>query len=259
MYCRMNHNRNSEYKYIKEYFMKRISGFIAIILISTFIFCSCKKDGESILSDGNDKFLHNDYSGALLDLNKVIELHPNNTVALHNRGLVKYMLKDYIGAIQDYNEALAFNPNSVIEYCPRGNAKMKLGDYLGAIQDYNKSIDVIPIFSEAYFRRAVVKDILKDYEGAQKDYDKFREMSPEDITTYFNMGREQYYYSKDRLVAIHYFDFAIDMNPRDDSSYFYRGNSKLNLGDKSGACLDWKKAGELGIAKAKDLINQYCK
>jgi tetratricopeptide (TPR) repeat protein len=239
--------------------MNKISGFIAIIFILTFIFNACKKDAKDIISDGNDKFLHNDYRGALQDFNKAIELQPNNTAVLHTRGLVKYMLKDYMGAIQDYNEALAFNPNSVIEYCPRGNAKMRLGDYLGAYQDYNKSIDVIPIFSEAYFRRALVKDTLKDYEGAQVDYDKFREVSSEDITTFFHMGRDQYYYSKDRLVAIHYFDFAIDMNPRDDSSYYYRGNSKFNLGNKSGACSDWKKAGELGITKADDLIKQYCK
>jgi hypothetical protein len=33
---------------------------------------------------------------------------------------------------------------------------------------------------------------------------------------------------------------------------------KFNLNDKNGACLDWKKASELGFAKANESINKYC-
>ena len=36
-------------------------------------------------------------------------------------------------------------------------------------------------------------------------------------------------------------------------------NAKYNLGDKEGACLDWSKAGELGVMKAYEMIKKYCK
>ena len=36
------------------------------------------------------------------------------------------------------------------------------------------------------------------------------------------------------------------------------GDAKGNLQDKSGASLDWSKAGELGNTKAYDLIKKYC-
>ena len=35
-------------------------------------------------------------------------------------------------------------------------------------------------------------------------------------------------------------------------------NSKFNVKEKDGACLDWSKAGELGDAGAFDLIKKYC-
>ena len=37
------------------------------------------------------------------------------------------------------------------------------------------------------------------------------------------------------------------------------GDAKGNLQDKSGASLDWSKAGELGDMDAYDLIKKYCK
>jgi len=230
------------------------------MIISIFFFSSCKKDVKSIFYNGTDKFFHNDYQAALKDANKAIELAPANSVAYYHRGNIKYALKDYSGAIQDYNIESELNPNDVIIYCARGNAKKKLGDYLGALNDYNKSINVSPLFaSEAYFNRGVVKDSLKDYQGAKLDYAKAKELFQDDILAYYNLGRRVYDDGKDYLKCVHYFDFAIDTNPRDDSSYFYRGKSKFELGDKTGACSDWKKAGELGITKANDLIKQYCK
>jgi tetratricopeptide (TPR) repeat protein len=241
--------------------MKKTFICISLILVSIFFFSSCKKEDVGIVvNEGNIKFHHNDYQGALQNVNRGIEMYPKNFWAYHIRGNIKYALKDYSGAIQDYTKAIQLNPHSVIEYCDRGNAKKKLGDYIGAILDYTKSIEVYPYHSEAYYNRAVAKDSLKDFQSAKEDYDKYKEVLSDtrDIAAYFNMGL-LHYKSKDYLASVHDFDFAIDMNPHDDSSYYYRGNSKFNLGDKSGACSDWKKAGELGITKADDLIKQYCK
>ena len=50
----------------------------------------------------------------------------------------------------------------------------------------------------------------------------------------------------------------IEINPKSYSAYNNRAFSKLRLGDKNGACLDWSKAGELGYYDAYELINEYC-
>lgn len=238
--------------------MKNFLLNIVIIIISISLFSSCKKeDIATLINESNIKYHHNDYNGALSDLNKALVSNPKIFWAYHVRGNVKYVLKDYTGAIQDYTKALELNPHSIIEYCDRGNAKRKLGDYSGAIMDYNKSIEVYPYYTEAYYNRGVAKDSLKDFQGAKKDYDKEKEMNSTGyITTYSYMGRI-HLKLKDYLAAIHDFDLAIDMKPGDDSSYYYRGNSKIQIDDKTGAYADWTIAANLGITKARDYIKQY--
>ena len=49
----------------------------------------------------------------------------------------------------------------------------------------------------------------------------------------------------------------VDLENR-QRAYFNRGNSKLNIGDKKGACEDWKKALELGAEYAKERLEEHC-
>ena len=50
---------------------------------------------------GNDKFEANDYTGAISDYSKAIELDPNDFDAYYNRALSKTYLKGYSEAITD--------------------------------------------------------------------------------------------------------------------------------------------------------------
>ena len=64
----------------------------------------------------------------------------------YNRGVEKSDLKDYTGAITDYNKAIQLKPDYAAAYNNRGAAKSKLEDYRGAIADYNKFGVVLPFF-----------------------------------------------------------------------------------------------------------------
>ena len=46
---------------------------------------------------------------------------------------------------------------------------------------------------------------------------------------------------------------------KNGDAFFTRGMAKIKLGDKNGACLDWKEAGENGNIQAAGMINKYCK
>ncbi len=64
----------------------------------------------------------------------------------------------------------------------------------------------------------------------------------------------------DYIAAIKLYDEAIALSPRYALSYYDRGIAKLNLADsKAGACLDFKKALELGYRKADEAIIKFCK
>ena len=53
----------------------------------------------------------NDYSDAIIDLNKAIEINPRYAEAYNDRGVAKRGLKDYDSAIADFDKAIEINPN----------------------------------------------------------------------------------------------------------------------------------------------------
>jgi hypothetical protein len=49
------------------------------------------------------------------------------------------------------------------------------------------------------------------------------------------------------------------LDPNNVDIYYFSGLLKIKMGDKKGGCLDLKKAGELGLEEAYELIKKYCK
>lgn len=62
--------------------------------------------------------------------------------------------------------------------------------------------------------------------------------------------------------AIQDFNKAIVLAPEYPWFYYWRGLSKVKIGDKNGGCLDFSKAGELGrkegSKQAYKAIKTYC-
>ena len=55
------------------------------------------------------------------------------------RGVSKEKLKDYTGAIADYNKAIELNPNNANAYYSRAVSKMRLGYIDSACLDFSKA------------------------------------------------------------------------------------------------------------------------
>ena len=85
------------------------------------------------------------------------------------RGIAKVELKDYSGAIADFNKAIELNDQyKIFAYFIRGIAKVELKDYRGAILDFNKAMELSPNDASIYSARGYAKSKLKDYSGDRK-------------------------------------------------------------------------------------------
>ncbi len=91
------------------------------------------------------------------------------------------------------------------------------------VNDFTKALQLQPAFSIAYFNRANVKCRLLDFEGALKDYEMAIKIDPRFAEAHYNSGFVMYY---------------------------------LNL--KNNACIEFSKAGELGIKSSYSFIKKYC-
>jgi len=229
------------------------------------------------------------YYGAIENFNKAIALNPSYDSAYYSRGFSKFFWNGWddslknTAAIEDYTKAIALNPAYAEAYFSRGLSKFYSRDYKGAIEDFMKTIALNPNHAEAHYRKGLSEDTLKDYKSAIEDYTKVIE-APDYIPNYVSeayTGRgnckyklgdhkgaaEDYYsvgvrresHTGGYFYAIEEYDKAIKSDPTYDLAYYNRANAKLNLGDKAGACLDWKKASELGNKDAAEAISENCK
>ena len=110
------------------------------------------KDAAFYFNRAYDKNEKGDYSGAISDYTKALEINPQYADAYYNMGIAKYHLKDYYGAISDYTKAIEINPKYAMAYNNRGIAKRKIGDDKGGCDDYKKAISLGNQVTEKWFK-----------------------------------------------------------------------------------------------------------
>jgi tetratricopeptide (TPR) repeat protein len=200
--------------------MKRIYLLLSLVFLAANILAQSAKD---LTQKGIEFYEKHEYTEALMNLNKAIEVDPNYSRAYYLRANIKESFDDRHGAMKDYNLSLEKNPKFADAFFARGNVKMKLQDYYGAIDDYTAAIGINENYIEAYFNRGKAKQYLQAYEDAINDCTKI-----------------------------------IQINPKNFDAYYMRGILRINFGDMKNGCLDLSKAGELGDLKAYESIKEKC-
>lgn len=107
--------------------------------------------------------------GALKAFDKVVALTPNDQ-AYNSRGHLRMEMKDFSGAIEDFNKALEINPQAGGSLWGRGLCKKEWGDLSGAEEDFSQMLALYPQIVAGYMDRADVKVLQNDLIGALKDY-----------------------------------------------------------------------------------------
>lgn len=209
-----------------------------------------------------------DFNKAIVDFNTALNLNPIAVKIYINRGDCYRFLKDYEHAIPDYDRAIVdFKMDSsttfTIEtlYRNRGLCRYHLDDYKKAIEDYSTALKLNDQFKEAYWDRGNAYFSLGNNTEATNDYmaalSFYRDDKKYAAGLYSCLGSVQ-----DNLKkydeAIDYFTQAINMNPQLKEPYWNRGLDKETMGDKKGACDDFRKAAELGDESAKKKL-ENCK
>jgi tetratricopeptide (TPR) repeat protein len=192
-------------------------------LVCIAVISNAQTNAKDYTQRGRDLLEKREYVEALVNLNKAIELDPNNSPAYYLRGNIKDNFEDRHGAMKDYNMAIEKNPKFADALFARGNVKMKLQDYYGAVDDFTAVITINENFVEAYFSRGRAKQFLQAYQDAINDCSKI-----------------------------------IQINPKNADAYSMRGILRIEFGDMKNGCLDLSKAGELGDLKAYELIKEKC-
>jgi tetratricopeptide (TPR) repeat protein len=215
---------------------------------------------------GRSQFSAGNYQGATADYEKAIELQPNDYFSYIGRGTMNAALGKSPAALADLDKAITFipaaSPYQSLLYMSRGLVKFGVGDSNGAIADWTSSINANitgktdpNIIAQSYTGRALAYARAKDFPKAIADMGQLIELQPKNASAFYNRG-EFYIQAGDPQRAILDLDRAIVLKPDYADAIQTRGLAKQSLKDFQGATEDFKKAeGLLGQTIGQDPNN----
>jgi tetratricopeptide (TPR) repeat protein/S1-C subfamily serine protease len=248
------------------------------------------KSALAYLRRGNVKFLSlKDRQGGMTDFDLAVSIDPQSALVYGIRGIGKMNIQDYRGAISDFNTAIDIEREALFYYS-RSLVKMNLKDYQGATVDINLAIDIDPRDSDHYHIRGLIKDNQKNHKGAIEDFNIAVKLDPQNAAYYFSrydskqktgdnqgsledisnairldpknavyyMNRGYIKYSKlnDDLGAIADLNISINLDSKENFSYWIRCQAKSRLGDIKGAIEDLDLAIKLDPQDASNYRNR---
>lgn len=204
-----------------------------------------------------------DYEGAIEDYTKVIDLN-QRIEAYHFRGFALFQVGAYEESIEDMDRVVTEDANSPTAYFLMGIAYNKLRRFEEAIENITKAIalkskDAFLYYRRGQFRMNLAKENHSEevLQQAKEDFDQALKIKHKDTDSllarancYDEMGRYQ--------EAINDYDRCIKLDANNGVAYFNRGLAKIEVGDKTGACEDWRQALKLGVEEAKSAMDNYC-
>jgi tetratricopeptide (TPR) repeat protein len=203
---------------------------------------------HNLIENANNKIKKGEYQAARLDLNKAIEISPQNAPLFALRGIVYAGLERHEKAIQDYNQAIQIDPQNITFYNLRGESYGKIQRYELAVINYSQVLQINPKSSQAYIKRAEAYRALKDGDKSIADFNQAIAVNPQDPEVYNSRGK--FYadifsgsrsqtkislplFSNSIQDAQHKafkdYDMAIKLNPKVAIYYYNRGSLHVEI------------------------------
>jgi tetratricopeptide (TPR) repeat protein len=175
---------------------------------------------------------------AMENVNKAIELNTKNADAYFFKGIIYY---DHIEANKEFVED---------------------SQTWSTMEEFNKAIQLNPSNYEYFLKRASLYNLIDEKEKAIVDLQKVAELAPTNIQTTLDLS-DILEEKKEFAKALQILDNAILKTTNNAQLFLKRATIKLKVGDKNGACIDYKKADNVGFSKSGrlDLIEliQQCR
>jgi len=192
---------------------------------------------------------------ALSAYNRALQLHPQNTTVLYQRGMLYDRLGNTTAALEDFTGAIQNSATPIEAYYQRGNLRLQLGDHQGAIADYSKALELNPNYTEAYVNRGNAQASLGNERQATQDYTKAIEQDENFAAAYLNrcLSRSNL---GDHFGAVEDCTNAINLRPTHPYAYQNRGLARRRVGDFQGAIMDYNTAIELNPEDADPYYNR---
>jgi tetratricopeptide (TPR) repeat protein len=170
---------------------------------------------QSLFTRARIHYFYEDYTKALQDANKAIELDKSQAKAdyFHLRGLIYYQMENAGKARQDFDKAIALDPENTSYYYERAFALADTGNYAEALADMNKAMSMDTDSKVPYLiARADFYNQLGQFSKALADCEEVMLKSRDQAIVYYQRGVARFGL-KNYSEAITDFTRAIQLEP----------------------------------------------
>jgi len=217
------------------------------------ILISCKSEfAEKHYQEAVRYEAQENYTKAIEELDKTINLNPRFEQAYLDRGIDKSIIGDFEGAIEDMTSLIRIRPNTVEPYVWRSEYKRNLKMFEEALSD----IDTAFINKPGIIKRndEVVAAAEPNYSNP---YIENENLDLELEYLFFERGVSLVCLGKYE-EAMNELDYVVSKNLNDKDTRYYRGVALLNLGYREEACQDLKIASKAGDIYSEELMQRHC-
>ena len=202
-------------------------------------------EAESLLFKGLKHFRSNMYQMAKPFFEKVLEIEPQNDVALYHLGYIVYWReRDYPKALDYCNQAIEIDAGQAKYYTLRGLIFHRSNQFETARKEYEKALMIDSNEEKAlYGLGRIYKSEIVDYKKAFFYFDKLADLKPNN-KTYLRLRSMCKYSLKEYRAAIEAFDRLLEVDPKNCSALLWKGYSYKALGDKKNAIDQFRKTVE---------------
>jgi tetratricopeptide (TPR) repeat protein len=170
---------------------------------------------QSLFTRARIYYFNEEYTQALQDANKAIELHKSqdNAEYFHLRGLIYYQMENTQKARQDFDKAISLNPQNASYYYERAFTWADTGKYAEALSDINQAMSLDTDTRVSYLMaRAEFSNQLGQFEKALADCEEIMTSSRDQAIVYYQRGVARFGL-KNYTDAITDFTRAIQLEP----------------------------------------------
>ena len=161
-------------------------------------------------------------------------------------------------AIETIDKYIAIKPDRPVAFLLKGYAQSETGDYAGALESINKVLSFTPENTNARMLKGICHLKLEQLPESYAAFGMVIRDDPKNMLAYYNRGQVLAFMDKYK-EALSDFDEAIRIRPDYAPAFNNRGNVKFLMGDKDGACDDWKRSMEMGNSASEKSFLAHCR
>lgn len=185
--------------------------------------------------------------------NSYLATHQPRAIDYFGRAMDFMTIHNYTSAIADFNRAIELTPDFTLAYLMRAIARSKNLELEKVSVADKESANTALAAAQLAAQKAKIatSEILADL-------DKVIELSPRMAIAHYDKGCILVS-AQDYTSALSAFSTAIELKPDFGEAYYNRGYVYLKLGNKEAGIADLSKAGELGIVPSYNLLKRMAR